>query len=281
LPDRIALVTGCSRGFGLLAAVELARAGHRVVATLRTPEARAVLDAAAAEAGVDLDVQRLDVTDRSSIERCASHVARTYGALHLLVNNAGYAVVGPLEEVAPDAFRRQLETNVIGVVEVTRAFLPMMRAQRSGRIINMSSAAGRTTIPLMAPYHATKWALEGMTEAWRYELAPFGITVILIEPGSYKTDFHGPSMQHAEDRERSPYGPIIRRMEAARPLIWRLAGDPRTVARVIRHAATARRPRLRYVVGIDSWLAVVGRTILPGGLFTAITARVFRIPRRL
>jgi NAD(P)-dependent dehydrogenase (short-subunit alcohol dehydrogenase family) len=277
----VALVTGCSRGIGLLAAVELARAGYRVVATLRRPEARSRLDAAAATAGVELDVQQLDVTDPDTIARCAAHVAQTYGCLTVLVNNAGYALVGPMEEIGVDALRRQLETNVVGVAEVTRAFLPLMRARRDGRIINISSAAGRTTIPLMAPYHASKWALEGMTEAWRYELASFGIRVILIEPGSHQTDFHGDSMEHVEDLDGSPYGPIIRRMQAARPFILRLAGNPGTVARVIRRAATARRPRLRYVVGLDAWLAVLGRTLLPGGFLTAITARVFGLPRRL
>ena len=279
--DRVALVTGSSSGFGLLSAVALARAGHRVVATLRDPARATAIAEAARAAGVQLDVQRLDVTDGATVAACRDHVAERYGRLDVLVNNAGYALVGPMEDVPLAALRLELETNLLGVIEVTRAFLPLMRAAGAGRIINLSSAAGRTTIPLMTPYHTTKWALEGLSEAWRYELAPFGITVVLVQPGSFRTDFDGRSMVRVENADTSRYGPIIRRMEAARPVIHRLAGDPRRVARVVVRAATARRPRLRYVVGLDAWLAAVGRSVLPGKAFTWLTARVFRLPTRL
>jgi NAD(P)-dependent dehydrogenase (short-subunit alcohol dehydrogenase family) len=278
---RVALITGCSSGFGLLSAVGLAQAGFHVVATMRRLEGQGPLGARAKTAGVTLDVQQLDVTDAASIERCRAHVAERCGRLDVLVNNAGYALVGPMEDISAGRLRAQLETNVVGAAEVTRAFLPMMRARRRGRVINVSSAAGRTTIPLMAPYHASKWALEGLTEAWSYELAPFGIRVILIEPGSFRTDFDGRSMERVEDGADSPYRPIVERMRAARRVIQRLSGDPQAVARVVVRAASARRPRLRYVVGIDAWLGALGRRLLPGGAFTRLTARVLRVPARL
>lgn len=280
MSERVALVTGCSTGIGLLAAVELARAGFRAVATMRNLGSKDALLAKAKEAGVDLDLQRLDVTEAASIAAAREHVEKEYGRLDVLVNNAGYGAVGPMEEVSAETLRAQLETNVVGVSETTRAFLPLMRRQRSGRIVNVSSVAGRTTIPLMAPYHCSKWALEGLSEAWSYELRPFGVYISLVEPGTFKTDFGYRSMVRSEDPS-GPYAELIAKMRANRETVHKFSADPIRVARVIVKAATAARPRLRYVVGVDGKLGAYSRALLPSEFFVRMTAAALRIPRKL
>ncbi len=280
MSERVALVTGCSTGIGLLAAVELARSGFRVVATMRNLGAKDALVAKAKEAGVDVDLQRLDVTDAESIRAAREHVERAYGRIDVLVNNAGYGVTGPMEQVDADTLRAVLETNVIGVSETTRAFLPMMRAQRAGRVINVSSVAGRTTIPLMSPYHCSKWGLEGLSEAWSYELRPFGIHMSIVEPGTFKTDFASRSMVKREAPD-GPYGAIIETMNKRRETVHKFSADPVRVARVIVKAATSPRPRLRYVVGVDGTVGAYSRALLPSEFFVRMTALALGIPRKL
>jgi NAD(P)-dependent dehydrogenase (short-subunit alcohol dehydrogenase family) len=280
MADRVALVTGTSSGFGLLASVDLARAGFRVVATMRNLTKQPTLLGEARKAGVDLDVQRLDVTDEASVAAAAEHVLGRYGRIDVLVNNAGYGLAGPVEDMTLDHLRAQLETNVIGVVAVTKAFLPTMRAQRSGRVINVSSMGGRTTFPLFAPYHASKWALEGLSEAWSYELEPFGIDVVLVEPGAHATEFDAGSLAKVVAPE-SPYLPIVRTMESRQARFRHLMPSARNVSRVIVKAATARRPRFRYPVGVDAHTILPLRALTPWRMHRWITSKMIGVPARM
>ncbi len=276
----VALVTGTSSGFGLRASVDLALAGFRVVATMRNLEKRQPLVDAAMRAGVELDLVRLDVTDGESIAAAERHVAERYGRIDVLVNNAGYGLIGAVEDVSAQVFRAQLETNVVGLAEVTRAFLPRMRAQRSGRIINVSSMGGRTTFPIFAPYHASKYAVEGLTEAMQYELAPFGIHVVLIEPGAFATEFDRGSMVRVTSPS-SPYRRILESLNSRMATFRFLAQDPRWVSRAIVRAASAKRPRLRYPVGIDALFMIAMRPIVPWRIRHWLHARAIGVPFRL
>src|SRR5581483_6074620 len=172
----------CSSGIGREAARRFARAGFRVYASMRRPEAGEALCAEAAANGWALAAPALDVTSDASVARAVSALLEeTGGRLDVLVNNAGYYLVGTIEETSPDELRAQLETNVVGVLRVTRAVLPAMRARKGGAVINISSIAGRVALPVVAPYHASKWALEALTEGLRLEVRPFGIRVAAVE----------------------------------------------------------------------------------------------------
>ena len=182
--------------------------------------------------------------------RSARSWARRDGRLDVLVNNAGYYPFGALEETSPDELRAQLETNVVGVQRVTRAVLPAMRARRAGTVVTLGSVSGRVAVPMVGPYHASKWALEGMIEAWRLELIPFGVRVVLIEPGPYA---HRAARQRTAGRGRGRRGAPTRRCwraTGARPPSCR-ARRPRPLVDVIERAATARTPDLRWPVGPD------------------------------
>ncbi len=185
------LITGSSSGIGRAAAERFAARGWRVFASMRRQVAGVPLLALAAEKGWKLTTPALDVTRDDSVAAAVGAILReTDGRLDVLVNNAGYYAWGPLEETSPDELRAQLETNVIGVHRVTRAVLPAMRARRAGTVVTVGSISGRVAVPIAGPYHASKWALEGMIEAWRLELAPFGVRVALVEPGPFATALH-------------------------------------------------------------------------------------------
>ena len=192
------LITGSSSGIGRALAERFAARGWRVFASMRNPERGADLRARAGERGWRLTTPALDVTSDDGVAAATTDVLReTGGRLDVLVNNAGYYQYGALEETSPEELRAQLETNVVGVLRTTRAFLPAMRARRGGTIVTLGSVSGRVAIPIGGPYHASKWALEGMTESLVQEVAPFGIKVTIIEPGGFRTDWSGSSMQHS------------------------------------------------------------------------------------
>ncbi len=268
-----ALISGCSSGFGLLAAVELAQAGFHVVATLRNLEKRAKLDEAAAAAGVQLTVRQLDVTDPASIARCLDET----GPVEVLVNNAGYGLAGFVEDVTLDELRAQFETNFFGLWSLTRAVIPGMRERRSGRVINISSIGGLRAVPGLSSYCASKFAVEGMSEALRYELRPFGVHVSIIEPGTFKTEIFE-SNQRTAARATSPDSPYRtyseKMLALARQHVENSRHDPREVAVAIRRAATAKRPRLRYLVGSDALINAWAQHILPPRVFEELVMRM-------
>jgi NAD(P)-dependent dehydrogenase (short-subunit alcohol dehydrogenase family) len=256
MPQHIALITGASSGFGQLTAALLAGRGWRVFGTSRK---------AGAAAGGAFEMLNLDVHSDDSVRQCAAAVMEKAGRIDLLVNNAGYVHNAPLEETTMDEVRALFETNFFGLVRMTNAMLPAMRRQKGGAIINVGSLAGLVGVPGEGFYSATKFALEGYTEALRYELAPLGIHVTLVEPGFFRTNLvRTTSLAAGEisdyDRFRQTIGEIFTQG-------LRRGGDPHQVARLIARLAEMRSPRLRYRVGTDSvWLPRL-RAILPERLY--------------
>ncbi|MGH9013150.1 MAG: SDR family NAD(P)-dependent oxidoreductase [Acidimicrobiia bacterium] len=251
------LITGCSTGFGRAAAVELTKRGHEVIATARRPE---TLD--------DLDVAgrlRLDVDDDASV---AAAVAAA-GPVDALVNNAGFGMVGPVEKVPLAEARRVLETNVLGTVRMIQAVLPQMRERGSGTIVNVTSLAGRVAPPLGGVYAATKWAVEGLSEALHYEVGHFGVRVRVIEPGVFDTGFQANEPEHGI--AEPPYDELRRQWDASRD---RLIGGPEPpgpeiVAAAIADAVEAEEPRLRWPVGDDADMVLGARTTMDDATFEA------------
>ncbi len=250
------LITGCSSGFGRLAALEFARGGDTVYASMRnTVKARPLREAAQAE-GLSVEVVEMDVNSRRSVDSAVGDVTQRAGRLDVLVNNAGIGTHGPVEDYDDEEVEAIFRTNVLGVVRVTRAVAPQMRAQRSGRIINVSSLAGKVAAPFGGVYSASKHALEALSDALYYELHPFGIRVVVIEPGGFETEF---SVNRAIARrftEGSAYLELERRFNEASS---RLPGagvrqEAQIVAKAIVDAAKAAEPKRRYLVGQDAEL---------------------------
>jgi NAD(P)-dependent dehydrogenase (short-subunit alcohol dehydrogenase family) len=274
---RSILITGSSSGIGRATAERFGGRGWRVFASMRNLEAGAPLRARAAEAGWRLTTPALDVTSDESVAAATAEILReTGGRLDVLVNNAGYYQFGSLEETSPAELRAQLETNVVGVQRVTRAVLPAMRARRTGTIVTIGSVSGRVAIPLVGPYHASKWALEGMIEALRLELIPFGVRVALIEPGVYHTSLHDNERLAAGAGADSPYAALLsdyRRQNGKLPR----QDDLTPVIDVIERAATSENPRLRWPVGPTSLTGGRLRAFVPDRLYEWLMRVAFPI----
>ena len=279
---RIVLITGATAGIGRHAALHLAARGFRVIATGRNADALASL---AVEAEGDLTTLKLDVTDQSSIDAAVEMVDRlTAGhGIDVLVNNAGYGDIAPMETTTDADLRAVFDTNVFGLMAVTRAFLPRMRERRSGRIVNVSSLGGLFTLPLFGAYNATKHAVESLSDALRIELRPFGIEVSLIEPGPIRTNFSTTSLKSVPRyQDGSPYAPVLERFAALTRRTDRMAPGPRATSRAIHHAASSRWPRSRYKLTLSSRLAVAFMRAIPTRLSDGILRRVLRLtPKHL
>lgn len=264
--SELVLITGTSSGIGLAAAVACAAQGHRVVATLRSLERRKELEAAAAERGVHVDIEQLDVT-APDVRQKVGELVLKYGPFYALVNNASTTLAGVFEEQDEAESRELFETNVFGLMAVTRAVLPTLRAQGRGRIINVSSVSGRVALPGLATYAATKFAIEGLTEALRFELEPFGIAVCLVEPGA----FGAPALDRAPPSGRpiAEYGPV--HDEIAR--LYRESAEgpppPEPVAQAIAALVTAPSPPLRTAVGREAQALVTLRRLVPDRIFAS------------
>jgi len=265
MSEKVVLITGASSGFGLLTSLELARAKFKVIATMRDLARRGPLDhaAVAQDLAVHIDIRQLDVTHFDSIARLTEGVARDYGRIDVLINNAGFAVAGFAEDVTLDELRLQFETNFFGAVAMTRAVLPIMRRQRSGHIIQISSIAGVHGSYSVSSYSASKHALEGWSESLRMEVDPLGIKVVLIEPGSFQTDIwtRGVVMGKEAIQDSSPNFQRSLRMRKRVEAIPK--ADPAEVARVIAQVAQDPNPRLRYLVGRDARTQLVMKRLLP------------------
>jgi len=280
-PGQSILITGATSGIGRDSALRLARAGHLVLAGGRRREVLAEL----AEAGGGrLEPVVLDVTDPASVEAARELVERRTGGrgLDVLVNNAGFALPGPLEALDERDLRELFDTNVFGLLAVTRAFLPAMRERGQGRVVNVGSIMGRVAMPLLGAYNASKHAVAGITDALRMELAPFGITVVLVEPGAVRTGFAARALAGlAPYRDPgSPYAAALAGTDAAWSRVYRFAPGPASAGRAIARAATVDRPKARYVVPARNRLVVAALTVLPTAAADATKRRIMGLPAR-
>ena len=245
---KVWLVTGSSRGLGRSLAKAVLAAGDRLVATARKPEQLADL---VRQYGDQVRAVALDVTDAVAARASVAMATSAFGRLDVVVNNAGYANVGSIEHVSDADFREQIETNFFGVVNVTRAALPVLRAQRAGHVIQISSIGGRRGSPGLAAYQSSKWAIEGFSEVLAREVGPLGVRVTIAEPGGIRTDWAGSSMK--VDELHDDYRPTVGAfMEGARKNHDGARGDPDKMARVLLQIASLPAPPLRLLLGSDA-----------------------------
>jgi NAD(P)-dependent dehydrogenase (short-subunit alcohol dehydrogenase family) len=306
----VVLITGCSSGFGLLAAVEAARRGHVVYAGVREPARadglraaagsllddredgaapapddgtvqRHPLDAAGDRSGGCVRVVRLDVTRADHRDAVVARILADTGRIDALVNNAGVALGGFLETVDEDELRAVLETNVIAPWALTKAVLPAMRARRAGRIVMVGSMSGRVAFPGVGAYAASKFALEGLSEAWRHELALFGVQVLMVEPAQFKTDIFGRNRTLARRAEaEGPWLPFARHLDGVvRGMVERRAGDPEVVGRLIVDLLEQERPRFRHPVGPNVGLRLALANLAPFWLTERVVGRFLAPPK--
>lgn len=275
----LVLITGTSSGIGLSAAIECAAAGHRVVATMRNLDRRKALDETAKARGVTVHVEQLDVTGDHVVPKIRELVLK-YGPFYGLVNNAGIAIGGAFEEQSEADVREQFETNVFGLMAVTRAVLPAMRAAKRGRIINVSSISGRVGFPLVSAYAATKHAVEGLSESLRWELEGFGIDVCLVEPGTFKTPIFFENLRRGSNVP--PAGPYTALSEIVEKLFREDAEKaplPDAVGRTIAALFQEPSPSFRTVIGTDARTLVTLRRMVPDRLFASGIRRLLNLPR--
>lgn len=277
------LITGANSGIGLVTCLEMARAGWDVVGTARTPERAARIHEVAGEQDLSIRTVLLDVDDPGSCERAVAEVEELTGGLHALVNNAGYVQSGAVEDVSDEQVRAQLETNVVAPMRLARLLLPAMRERGSGRIINVSSVAGRLSTPLMGWYCASKHALEAVTDALRMEVEGDGIRVSLVEPGMFATDVWSAASESGFPTPTTArYAAAYARGTALGARSDKLP-DPVWVARTIRVALTNPVPLARYVIGADAVGGILAETVLPTALTDYVKAMSsgLRSPLRL
>ena len=269
------LVTGCSSGIGAATADLLVKAGHTVYATARRPESLSDLAAAGAR------TLALDVTSEESMTAAVAEVMAAHGRVGTLVNNAGYGEYGTVEETDLQKVRTMFETNVFGLARMIQLVLPAMRRARSGRIVNMSSMGGRVTFPVGGYYHATKHAVEALSDALRIEVRPFGIDVVIIEPGLIRTRFsEGVLTSDAVvAQEHSPYAGLLTSSASATTGSYSnpmATAGPESVARVVLRAVEARRPRTRYVVTPAARAMITARRLGGDRMWDRLVRQQFR-----
>ncbi|BDP43632.1 hypothetical protein DAETH_36010 (plasmid) [Deinococcus aetherius] len=277
--ERTILVTGATAGLGRAVALQLLAAGHRLIGTGRN---EAALERLRVEVATDRFLGlRMDVTQPQEIGRAHAETLNwTAGrGVDVLINNAGYAAMGPATDLSDADLRAQFDTNVFGVMNVIRTFVPEMRTRRSGRIVNVSSLAGRMTFPLGGAYHASKYALEALSDALRMELAPFGVEVVVVEPGAIRTEFAGRSLERINEAKRtdSPYAPILRDTAWLERAATAGAQSAETVARGVVRAALAPRPRARSVLAPNGRLLLGLFRVLPTSVTDATLRRATRL----
>lgn len=274
---RVILVTGASSGFGMLSAVALAKRGHFVYATMRNLQKKTQLENICKFSGAKVQIRQLDVTDPDAINAVVHEIENSVG-LDVLINNAGFAYSGFFEDVSDDDFRDQFSTNFFGLVSCTRAVLAGMRKRNSGLIIQISSIAGLSGMPGLSAYTASKFAVEGFSECLRYEVKPYGINVVLVEPGMFKTAIYSAASQKrgaGADNPQSPYYAAFQRMQKQYMAFEeQLAQNPERVAKLIVRIVEAGRPKLRYLIGADARAEAFLKKLLPGSWFEFFIERV-------
>ena len=265
---KVAIVTGSSSGIGYETALLLARNGFRTYATMRNLEKAKNISDVAKKEKLSLYTIKLDVTDEKSVSDAIKTIKSDAGRIDVLVNNAGYGLTGSLEDLSMSEIKAQYETNVFGLIRTTQAVLPTMREQKSGIIVNISSIGGKMALPLSSPYIGTKFAVEGLSESISYDLEPFGIKVVIIEPGAIKTNFDtGMVIAKKNQNPSSPYFSAMQKLQGALQSVVKNGTPPAKVAEVILNAITTPNPSLRYTVGDDAALLAQKRKELPDSEF--------------
>ncbi|PFD42079.1 short-chain dehydrogenase [Bacillus cereus] len=276
---KIAVITGASSGFGLLTTLELAKKDYFVIATMRNLDKQINLISQATVLNLqhNIKVQQLDVTDQNSIHSFQLFLEEI-NRVDLLINNAGYANGGFVEEIPTEEYRKQFETNLFGAISITQLVLPYMREQKSGKIINISSISGQVGFPGLSPYVSSKYALEGWSESLRLEVKPFGIDVALLEPGSYNTNIWEVGKQLAENQSDtiSPYKEYMDKIQKHINSGSDTFGNPIDVANKIVEIAEAKRTNLRYPIGKGVKFMIFAKKILPWRLWEFLVLRSFK-----
>ena len=255
--EKVAVVTGTSTGIGYETSLMLARNGFLTFATMRNLNKSDNIKSIAAKENLPIRITQLDVTDDVSIKNAVQTILTDKGRIDVLVNNAGYVLEGAFEDLSVDEIKAQYETNVFGLIRTTQAVLPIMRKQKSGIIVNISSAAGRFGYPGGSAYISTKFAVEGLSESMAYELEPFGIKVVVVEPGVIRTNiFDSVVVARKSQDPNSPYTQITQKMASAFEEMMKNASSPELVAKVVLEAVTNENPNFRYLAGkdVENWL---------------------------
>lgn len=255
--NKVAVVTGSSSGIGYETSLALAREGFLTYATMRNLEKGSGIKSDADKDSLRLKIMQLDVTDDVSVSKAIQSIISDSGRLDVVVNNAGYGLVGAFEDLSLDEIRQQYETNFFGVVRVMQAIIPIMRKQKSGRIINISSGAGRFGYPGGSAYVSTKFAMEGLSESLSYELEPFGIKVILVEPGVIRTNFgNGMVVAKQSQDPTSVYLSMTQKMNDVFGYLMQNGSPPSLVANVVLQAVKSENPSIRYLAGkdVEQWV---------------------------
>lgn len=267
------LITGCSSGIGRATALRLAAAGRTVWATARRVDTLAELEAAGCQ------IRALDVTDDLSAQSVVNEIVDAHGAVGALVNNAGYGEYGPIEEVSVDQWRRQFETNVFGVVRMTQQVLPSMRAAKNGRIITISSMGGRMTLPGGGAYHSSKYAVESLSDALRFEVRGFGVAVSLIEPGPVTSDFvHEATATNVTEGPYAEFSRVVAERNAGAYAATRGVNSADDIAAVVQRSLDSARPRSRYLIGSTARSLVGARAFLGDRGWDALLRSQFPTP---
>jgi len=279
--QNVALITGSSSGIGFETALHLARNGFKTYASMRNLEKSKNIAQVAKEEKLPLEVVQLDVNDDISVKQAIDKiVAAEDRRIDVLVNNAGYGLLGALEDLSIEEIKAQFETNFFGVIRVTQQVLPIMRKQKSGIIVNISSVGGRMGIPSLSAYHSTKFALEGLSESISYELEPFGIRVVVIEPGFIRTNIMNSSMTAKKAVDpKSPYFSLTQQLERSFKSAMEntsASSPPEEVAKVVLQAVTSESPKLRYTVGNDASSMIRAKTTMSDTEFGGLIKQQFQ-----
>ena len=252
--EDVALVTGCSSGIGLETAISLARSGHFTYATMRNMNKSGDLDKIVHDEDLPIIILELDVDDEESVDNTIAKIMEEKGRIDTLVNNAGWGMWGTVEDVSIEEFKQQFETNFFSIIRMIQKVAPIMRKQKSGNIVNVSSVAGRIGFPVSPAYISSKFALEGLSECLRFELGPFGINVIIIEPGVIKTNFFDSMKMAKKSNSDSVYNEITSKVVSGVKMMAEMGTESKEVASTIIKSINAENPLPRYIVGNDAMM---------------------------
>jgi NAD(P)-dependent dehydrogenase (short-subunit alcohol dehydrogenase family) len=275
MDKKIVLITGASSGFGFLTTIHLAIRGYFVIATMRdlTKKENLLVEARKRNIVDNIEVLQLDVTNKDDIFKVKNHIESKYGKLDILINNAGYCLGGLIEYANMDEWEQQINTNVLSVVAVTKAFIPMMRKRRCGNVINIGSVSGHFGFPGMGAYVTSKFALSGFSESLRLELAPFDIHVSIIEASSFKTNIWDKSLENVNLDCDVDYKSYIHFVYEQAKHTASTADDPQKIVQLIEKICRSKKPRLRYPIGKSAKKLILAKTILPWSIIERVVLR--------